>query len=111
MENDFSCKRCGNCCRIPGEVRLLKDEPEQIAAALGMSTEDFIEQHTRLTRDRLGLSIVERDDDSCSMLDPGGCRIHAVKPYQCRAFPLEWNHEGWEEMCEATEKRTIAMTI
>ena len=99
----FECQRCGNCCRIPGEVRLLKGEPETIAAELGMSTEAFIERYTRLTRDRLGLSIVEREDDSCCMLDPDGCRIQAAKPYQCRAFPNEWNYDGWQQICAASE--------
>jgi len=88
---------------MPGEVRLLKDEPERIAAALGMTTAAFIEHFTRLTRDRQGLSIIEKDDDSCAMLGPDGCQIHEVKPYQCRAFPLEWNYEGWEAICEAAE--------
>ena len=68
-----------------------------------MSTDAFIEVHTRLTRDRLGLSIVERPDDSCSMLAPDGCRIQKAKPYQCRAFPREWNYDGWERICLAAD--------
>ncbi len=100
---DFNCQRCGNCCRIPGEVRLLNGEPEGIAALLGLSTEEFIQDHTRLTRDRRGLSIVEREDQSCSMLGPDGCRIQDAKPYQCRAFPLEWNYDGWEGICLAAD--------
>ncbi|MDP6491585.1 MAG: YkgJ family cysteine cluster protein [Kiritimatiellia bacterium] len=100
---DFSCERCGNCCRIPGEVRLLDGEPEKIAALLGISTDAFIQSHTRLTRDRIGLSIIERKDHSCSMLDSDGCRIEEAKPYQCRAFPLDWNYDGWEAICAAAE--------
>jgi len=70
---------------------------------LGISTDDFIQNHTRLTRDRIGLSIIEREDHSCSMLDEGGCRIENAKPYQCRAFPLEWNYDGWEKVCLAAK--------
>ena len=99
----FECQRCGSCCRIPGEVRLLKGEPEAIAAELGMSTDAFIQAHTRLTRDRLGLSIVERADHSCAMLESDGCRIQKTKPYQCRAFPHEWNYDGWERICLAAD--------
>ncbi len=101
----FECQRCGNCCRVPGEVRLLNEEPERIAACLGIHTEAFIRDWTRLTRDRRGLSIIEREDDACAMLDARGrCRIQEAKPYQCRAFPLEWNYEGWERVCSAAEK-------
>lgn len=82
----------------------MKGEPERIATQLGMSTDGFIQEHTRLTRDRLGLSIVERDDQSCSMLDADGCRIQNVKPYQCRAFPHEWNYDGWEAICLAADR-------
>jgi len=82
----------------------LKDEPEQIAAVLGISTDAFIQHHTRLTRDRLGLSIVEREDHTCSMLEADGCRIQEAKPYQCRAFPLEWNYDGWERICLAADR-------
>ncbi len=99
----FTCKRCGNCCRIPGEVRLLEGEPAKIAALLEMSTDAFIQEHTRLTRDRTGLSIVERKDHSCSMLEEDGCRIQQAKPYQCRAFPLDWNYDGWEAICVGAE--------
>ncbi len=101
---DFSCERCGNCCRIPGEVRLLTGEPEKIAALLGISTDAFIQNHTRLTRDRIGLSIMERQDHRCSMLDTRGCRIEEAKPYQCRAFPLDWNYDGWERICLAADR-------
>ncbi len=100
---DFNCRRCGNCCRIPGEVRLLNGEPERIAAVMDISTEAFIQDHTRLTRDRRGLSIVERSDHSCSMLGPDGCLVQEAKPYQCRAFPHEWNYDGWEAICAAAE--------
>ncbi len=100
---EHNCIRCGRCCRIPGEVRLLNGEPERIAALLDISTDEFIENHTRLTRDRRGLSIIEREDHSCSMLGPDGCRIQEAKPYQCRAFPLEWNYDGWQAVCAAAE--------
>ncbi len=99
----FSCRRCGNCCRIPGEVRLLKGEPEKIAALLGISTDEFIQNHTRLTRDRIGLSIMEREDHGCLMLEADRCRIEEAKPYHCRAFPVLWNYDGWERICRAAD--------
>ena len=39
MKN-FSCRRCGNCCRWPGAVKLAEGEAEAIAVFLNMSEED-----------------------------------------------------------------------
>jgi hypothetical protein len=35
------------------------------------------------------------------MLEGDECRIHEVKPAQCRGFPNVWNFPGWEKECEA----------
>jgi Fe-S-cluster containining protein len=97
----YTCQRCTNCCRWPGVVRLNEDEIAAIAAHLRMSEESFIQRHTRLRPDRLGLSLLEKPDGSCEWLEGRDCQIHAVKPAQCRAFPNEWNFPGWREKCEA----------
>ena len=84
-------------------MRLGSDEIDSIAAFLGMKAEDFIASSTRLTGDRTGLSLLENPDGSCPFLletaDGPACRIQAVKPRQCRDFPLKWNFPGWEKEC------------
>jgi len=97
----YVCQRCTACCRWPGDVRLEEDEIEPIATFLGMSVEDFIAQFTRLRTNRQGLSLVEKDNHECIMLDGRDCRIHEVKPGQCAGFPNQWNFPGWREVCEA----------
>ena len=88
----FICARCGACCRWPGYVRLTTDEPTQIAAFLGLSVADFIDQYTRLTADRRNLSLTETESGACRFLTADqSCRIHPVKPRQCRTFPAEWD--------------------
>ena len=101
---EFHCRRCGACCRWPGCVKVLPGEPERIAAALGMPAEEFYEKFTRIAPDRSCLSLVEESSGECVFLerDPEGrfgCRIEAVKPRQCRDFPLRWNFPGWEKLC------------
>ena len=97
----YVCQRCTNCCRWPGVVQVESDEIATIAAFVGMAEEDFVEHHTRLRPDRRGLSLLEKEDSSCVWLEGRDCRLQAVKPRQCRAFPNEWKFPGWREKCEA----------
>ena len=97
----FHCARCGSCCRWEGYVRLKEEQIARIAAILGMPVLEFTGQYCRLTADRGGLSLIERENGSCIFLEenPAGCRIEPVKPRQCREFPLRWNFPGWREVC------------
>ena len=103
MEKKFACKRCGNCCRWSGYVRVSAREIDNIAAFLGFSSEEFVARYTRLTADRSGLSLLENPDGSCPYLidSPEGpaCQIQAVKPQQCCDFPLKWNFTNWQQEC------------
>ncbi len=96
----FVCRRCGNCCRAPGYVRLRPGEGEAIAAALGIGERDFFDRCTRLTADRRGLSLTEAADGSCVFLQPDNlCRIVAAKPAQCRGYPERWHSEILDAAC------------
>jgi len=95
------CRRCGACCKWPGDVRLEDREVPRIAAFLGLTEEEFVARHTRLRANRQGLSLLEKDNHECGMLDGDACRIHPVKPDQCAGFPNRWNFPGWREICQA----------
>ena len=99
---DFSCQRCGNCCRGEGYVRLSNEEIDVITAHLRLSINDFLDRYTHLVADRQGLSLIEKADGSCIFLSSmtGECEINLVKPQQCRNFPLIWNFRGWSETCK-----------
>ena len=101
MPETFHCVRCGACCRWEGPVRISETEADAIAAYLKIPVRDFIRDHTVLTADRRSLSLRENPDGSCCYYDPEtrSCRIQAVKPKQCRDFPLVWNVPGWEKLC------------
>lgn len=98
---NYLCQRCNACCKWPGDVRLEEDEIAPISQFLKMSEEEFISRYTRLRTNRQGLSIIEKPNHECIMLEDGGCRIHHVKPRQCAGFPNKWNFPGWHELCEA----------
>jgi Fe-S-cluster containining protein len=97
----YLCQRCTACCRWPGDVRVGEDEVGRIAAFLGLEEREFIERFARLRSDRQGLSLQERENHECIMLDGNVCRIHEVKPAQCDGFPDRWNFPGWREVCQA----------
>ena len=105
----YVCQRCNACCKWPGDVRISEGETAVIANFMGLSESDFIARYTRLRTNRTGLSLVEKENHECVMLENGGCRIHPVKPSQCAGFPNKWNFPGWREICEAIPVRTDSM--
>ncbi len=95
----FKCIQCHACCRQPGYVRLRAAEPDAIAGYLQMEVHDFIEAFTVLTDDRTCLSLIEQPDGACIFLTENGCRIHPVKPAQCRDFPKAWRFSEFGQIC------------
>jgi len=97
----YECQRCTACCRWPGQVRLIDPEIGAISAFLGIEEHAFIQQYTRLSRDRRGLALEEQRDGACVFLEGESCRIQPIKPRQCREFPNRWRFPGFEEVCRA----------
>ncbi len=97
----FHCRCCGECCRIKeGIVRVSDDEIARIAAFLGVSEADFIEQETLLAPDRKSLMLKSLPDGTCAYLSEDNlCRINPVKPDKCRSFPFEWTNSDSALIC------------
>ncbi len=96
----FTCTQCGNCCRVPGYVRLTEGDVFAIAAFMDLDITSFVDAHTRLTDDRRSLSLHENDDGSCVFLaDDNVCTINDVKPRQCRGFPFTWRYANVADVC------------
>ncbi len=91
---EFTCRRCGACCRWDGHVWVTSAEADAIAARLGLAPEAFIERYTELTRNRRGLSLHSQPDGACVFLEGSDCRIYPVRPAQCREFPVTWSVPG-----------------
>lgn len=97
----YVCQRCTACCKWPGDVRIEENEVSLIAQFLKLNEREFLNQYTRLRTNRQGLSLIEKENHECIMLDGNACRIHPVKPGQCSGFPNKWNFPGWRKVCEA----------
>lgn len=95
----YVSQRCNACCRWTGDVRLSNFEITAIADFLGMQEDDFVSRFTRLRTNRTGLSLLEKENHECLMLEGGGCRIHPVKSSQCAGFPNKWNFPRWRDTC------------
>ena len=102
----FSCTACGDCCTgAPGFVWVNQAEINAMAAALGMTTDEFEKQCVR----RIGVrrSLKEHANYDCYLLDPETrkCRVYEQRPRQCRTWPF-WKSnlkspDAWQETCEA----------
>jgi len=97
---DFKCEQCGNCCRIPGEVRINDEDIANIANHLDLSITEFINNYAEITGDRKALTLVEGPDFTCVFYSAEvGCEINSVKPKQCSSFPYSWRYSNLEKIC------------
>jgi Fe-S-cluster containining protein len=100
----FVCTQCGNCCRMPGDVRLGDDEVTALAEHLSLDERDFVDTYTRLTTDRRGLSLIDQADGACIFLEKdNSCRVNVVKPKQCRDFPFTWHYTNVVDICPGVQ--------
>jgi hypothetical protein len=127
----FACTECGKCCqRGNGDVYMNRNEFMAVAQYLNMSTDDFIRtysQHVLYEDDqnkndarqqqRQVAWIHFSSPQQCVFLDPETkhCRIHPVKPVQCRTYPfypqLLHSLEAWNAECrEPTYDDTATTT-
>lgn len=99
MTTTFQCARCGECCRVPGQVHLTEADIARLAAQLGLGESDFIQQHTELARDRRDLALKAKPDGTCIFLEGAACIVYPARPQQCAGYPVEWNNPDWPKPC------------
>ena len=86
----FGCRQCGRCCSgEPGYVWVTDEEVAAIAKELSLTKADFEKLFVRLVFGRK-LSLAERDDGDCVLLDPKTrkCMVYESRPLQCRTWPF-----------------------
>jgi hypothetical protein len=99
MIADFNCTRCGECCRIPGQIHLTDEDIARLAAFLGLTEHDFIQRYTDLARDRRDLALKGDPAATCLFLKENDCAVYPARPQQCVDYPVKWNNPGWEDVC------------
>lgn len=84
----FECQSgCVNCCARPGDVFLTAEDHSRIADYLSLGEAEFSDRYCA-PEDEQGLRLSNPSQTSCHFLEESGCRIHEVKPLQCRTFPF-----------------------
>lgn len=99
----FVCQRCNECCKKPGFVYLVEGEAANIASFLKQSEFDFVNEFCEI-EERQKLVLKKYPDESCIFLTSEGCKIHSVKPQQCRDFPIKWRTPASLTYCEGLKK-------
>ena len=118
---NFSCQRCGACCRgfEEGEVYLYMEDIVKLARHLGLKGKaglrKFAKKYLKVISDSffwrepgekrgrtykyktLGFKFTG-SDEHCHFLQDNLCSVHEARPFQCRCFP--W----WQMMVTARGK-------
>ena len=99
----FRCTACGACCTgEPGYVWVKDADVRRLAKAKGMTAEAFAKLYVRRVGDRLSLK--ERANGDCVMLENRKCSVYDAKPTACSTFPF-WKDvvaspESWAETAQ-----------
>ncbi len=94
----FECQPdCAKCCEVSGYVYLAEEDVTRIAAYLGQTQAAFEAEYIYRTKHSRRLRKPGRGKQ-CVFLEAKKCRIHAVKPVQCRLFPF------WPELVESRQE-------
>src|SRR6185436_15777906 len=89
----YACHACTRCC-YGKAIRVGPYEVLRLSRRLGVSTTEFLAQHTEAG----GTVLVTNDDTSCVFLDERGCSVHPDRPLVCRIYPLaRWVSPEGEE--------------
>ncbi len=118
----FECQPgCIQCCDRHGYVYITEDDLRRIAAFLGMTEAEFEAKYVYRTSRQLRLR--KPRGSQCHFLlkradGTGSCKVHAVKPVQCRTYPFwpelveyrdVWDHEA--KKCPGINRGTKLVQI
>jgi Fe-S-cluster containining protein len=85
----MACRRCGVCCTLH-QAFVLPDEVRQIAAFLGITTEDWERSYADPRWEYHDYQLVRHVDGACAFLTRrdglAACLVHPVKPACCAAW-------------------------
>jgi Fe-S-cluster containining protein len=94
---EFGCHpglACFNACCQDLTIELSPADAMKLRRALGVSSDEFLKDHTRTQFDsRRGLPVVYlamRADEphTCPFVTPSGCRVYQARPAACRLYPV-----------------------
>ncbi len=106
----FRCLRCGTCCQ-KYQPRLSAGESARLAAALGISAEQFLERFTDHRWPGTQSFLLSQKDGACIFLTRSRgqslCGIHPIKPQCCR----DWVPDILKPECQAGLEKRFRLTV
>lgn len=89
----YACHACNRCCPNKA-IRVTPYEILRLARFLGISTTQFVNDHTEAG----GTVLRTKQNGDCQFLGKGGCGVHPDRPLACRLYPLaRWVSPDGEE--------------
>lgn len=87
---NFKCKKCGECCKWKGEVKLTPTDIQRISNYLSMEDDNFLNSYTKNKGNKVVL-IDKPGTTTCTFLKDNLCSIWNVKPKQCEDYPKKFD--------------------
>jgi Fe-S-cluster containining protein len=81
----YRCNACSRCCHDKA-IRVGPYEILRLARRLGLTTTEFIAQHTEAGGTLLRMQ--DANDRACIFLTDEGCGVYPDRPVVCRIYPL-----------------------
>jgi hypothetical protein len=85
LDDLFTCRQCGDCCRGYGGTRVSPGDIAAIAAFVGLSERALVD--TCCQASGTSTILAQHPSGYCIFWD-GLCTIHPVKPRMCRRWPF-----------------------
>jgi len=90
LNDFFSCRNCGLCCRFFSNLPIYEKEIDDAAASLEISPEKFKQRYIKRNgNDMENTKFLLKTP--CPFLKVNSCRIHDHRFLVCRTFPLFMN--------------------
>ncbi len=82
----FECQCCGHCCHGQATVSVSQKEQKAIAEYMGLDLKDLADTYLNVKEHCTEMKVI---NGHCIFYGEDGlCKIHPVKPFHCRRWPL-----------------------
>ena len=102
---NFTCKKCGNCCRWEGYIYVNRGDVERICDFLQIDRATFRKEYLN-PEPHILPNLKLKENSECIFLKENKCSIYEVRPQQCEDFPLTWEVPNLKDRCSGVVEET-----